>query len=96
LCRLLEVSRSGYDEWLDRPPSANADVDQQLQEKVQHYFAQGRGTYGTRRIKHRLAQEGLQVSQRRIGHLLAQSGLRCKTRRTFKTPSTAWRHQLFG
>jgi len=52
LCRMLEVSRSGYYEWLGRPPRPQADADQQVQIKVQHYFAQGRGTYGTRRIKH--------------------------------------------
>ncbi len=87
MCQLLEVSRSGYYEWLSRPPSAQADADQQVQDKVQRYFAQGRGTYGTRRIKHLLAQEGLQVSRRRIGRLLAQAGLRCKTRRKFKAPT---------
>jgi putative transposase len=86
LCRRLGVSRSGYYEWLGRPPSPHADVDQQLQEKVQRYFAQGRGTYGTRRMKHLLAHEGLQVSRRRIGRLLAQAGLRCNTRRKCKAP----------
>ena len=63
-------------------------VEQQVQAKVQHYFAQGRGTYGTRRIKHLLAQDGLQVSRRRIGRVLAQAGLRCKTRRKFKAPTS--------
>lgn len=86
LCRTLEVSRSGYYEWLGRSPQAPADADQQVQAKVQHYFVQGRGTYGTRRIKHLLAQAGLQVSRRRIGRVLAQAGLRCKTRRKFKAP----------
>src|SRR5262245_35488403 len=86
LCRTLEVSRGGYYEWLSRPPRARAEVDQQVHTKVQHYFAQGRGTYGTRRIKHLLVQEGLQVSRRRIGRILAQAGLRCKTRRKFKAP----------
>jgi putative transposase len=81
MCRLLEVSRSGYYEWLGRPPRAHTDADQQLQDAVQRFFAQGRGTYGTRRIKHLLAQEGLQVSRRRIGRLLAQAGLRCIMRR---------------
>ena len=89
LCRILEVSRSGYYEWCGRSPSAHADADQQLQTKVQHYFAQGRGTYGTRRMKHLLAQEGLQVSRRRIGRLLTQAGLRCKTRRKFKAPTAS-------
>ena len=93
MCRLLEVSRSGYYEWLGRPPSTQADADQQVQAKVQHYFAQGRGTYGTRRIKHLLAQEGLRVSRRRIGRLLTQAGLRCKTRRRFKAPTAAGQAQ---
>ncbi len=93
LCQLLEVSRSGYYEWLSRPPRAQAQVDQEVQDKIQHYFAQGRGTYGTRRIKHLLAQDGLQVSRRRIGRLLAQAGLRCKTRRTCKAPKTAGQAQ---
>ena len=93
MCQLLAVSRSGYYEWLARPPSTHADVDRQLQEKVQGYFAQGRGTYGTRRIKPLLAQEGLQVSRRRIGRLLSQAGLRCKTRRRFKAPIAAGQAQ---
>ena len=89
MCQLLEVSRSGYYEWLSRPPRAQAQVDQEVQDKIQRYFAQGRGTYGTRRIKHLLAQDGLQVSRRRIGRILAQAGLRCKTRRKCKAPKTS-------
>ena len=52
MCRLLEVSRSGYYEWLHRPPRPQTAADQQVQAKVQYYFAQGRGTYGTRRIQY--------------------------------------------
>jgi transposase InsO family protein len=48
-----------------------------VHDKIQRYFAQGRGTYGTRRIK----------------HLLAQEGLRCKTRRKFKAPTAAGQTQ---
>ena len=86
LCRTLEVSRSGDDEWLRRPLRTQAEVDQQVQAKVQPYCAQGRGTYGTRRIQHLWAQEGLQVSRRRSGRVLAQAGLHCKTRRKCKAP----------
>src|SRR5262245_27597005 len=86
MCRVLEVSRSGYYEWRSRPLRVQTEVDQPVYATVQHYFAQGRGTYGTRRIKHLLAQEGLQVSRRRIGRVLSQAGLYGKTRRTFKTP----------
>jgi transposase InsO family protein len=64
-----------------------------VRDKVQRYFAQGRGTYGTRRIKHLLAQEGLRVSRRRIGRCLAQAGLHCKTRRKFKAPTASGQAQ---
>jgi transposase InsO family protein len=93
MCQLLEVARSGYYEWLQRPPRTQTAAEQQLQDKVQRYFAQGRGTYGTRRIKHLLAQEGLQVSRRRIGRLLTQAGLRGTTRRRFKAPTAAGQAQ---
>src|SRR5262249_37308845 len=93
MCHLLEVSRSGYYEWLSRPPRAPVEGDQHVEAKIQHYFTQGRGTYGTRRIKYLLAQEGLQVSRRRIGRVLAQAGLRCKTRRKYKAPTTAGQAQ---
>jgi putative transposase len=93
LCRGLAVSRSGYYEWLRRSPCAQAEAEQALQDKITRYFAQGRGTYGTRRIKHLLAQDGLQVSRRRIGRILTQAGLRCKTRRKYKAPTTAGQAQ---
>ena len=89
LCRTLAVSRSGYYDWLSRPPRVETAVDQQVPAKGQPYFAQGRGTSGTRRIKPLLAQEGRQVSRRRIGRILAQAGLRCKTRRKVKAPRIA-------
>jgi putative transposase len=93
VCRVLEVSRSGYDEWCGRPPRAQTDAEQQVQDTEQCYFAQGRGTDGTRRLQHLLAQEGLQVSRRRIGRFLAQAGLHCNTRRKFNAPMAAGQAQ---
>ena len=88
-CRILEVSRSGYYAWLGRPPSVHPDPEQQREAKRKQYVAQGRGLYGTRRLKHRFAQEGLRVSRRRIGRVLHQAGLRCNTRRKFTAPRAA-------
>jgi transposase InsO family protein len=60
-----------------------------MEAKVQQYFAQSRGTYGTRRITPLLVQKGRQVSRRRIGRVLAQAGLCGKTRRKCKAPTGA-------
>jgi putative transposase len=70
-----------------------AEADQQLQDQVTRCFTQGRGTYGTRRIKYLLAQEGLVVSRCRIGRVLTQAGLRGKTRRKFTGSTTAGQAQ---
>ena len=86
LCRMLEVWRSGYYEWLARPSNTQAEADRQFQEKVQHYFAQGRGAYGTRHIKRLLAQEDYRSAVAALGACRAQVGLRCKTRLKFKAP----------
>ena len=92
-CRGRAVSRSGYSEWLRRSPCAQAEAEPALQDKITRYCAQGRGTYGTRRIKQLLAPEGLQVSRRRMGRILPQAGLRGKTRRQYKAPTTAGQAQ---
>ena len=86
MCQLLGGSRRGSYEWRSRPPRPLTAAEQEVQDKIQRYFAQGRGTYGTRRSKHLLAQAGLRVRRRRIGRVLAQAGLRCKTPRKFKAP----------
>jgi transposase InsO family protein len=87
MCEVLDVSRSGYYEWLDRPASAHHQEDRQLREQIACHFEQGRGTYGTRRIQRLLAENAQRVSRRRIGRLMNEAQLRCKTRKKFRPPS---------
>lgn len=56
-------------------------------------FEEGRGVYGTRRLKRLLANEGLIVSRRRIGRLLKKAGLQCQTKRRFKVTTDSKHHQ---
>ena len=87
MCRVFEVSRSGYYEWLSREPSERAQFDEHIGQKIEQHFHANREVYGTRRLKRALADEDdLQVSRRRIGRLMTERGLRVKTRRTFKAP----------
>lgn len=84
MCQALEVSRSGYYDWLTRPPSAHAHQDQMLSERIRVHFEANRRVYGTRRLKACLADEGEYVSRRRMGRLMAQQDLQVKTRRKLK------------
>ncbi len=84
MCRVLEVSRSGYYEFLRRPPSRRSLEDDELRSLVKAAFEKGRKNYGTRRIKRELAKQDIIVSRRRIGRLMRAENLRVQTKRKFK------------
>ena len=46
LCRVLQVSRSGFSAWLGREPSARARADAALTEHIATIHRESRGTYG--------------------------------------------------
>jgi transposase InsO family protein len=56
-------------------------------------FQQGRGSYGTRRIKKGLSKEGVIISRRHVAKLLSSMELRCKTKKKFKI-TTDSKHKL--
>ena len=45
-CAVLEVSRAAYYEWHKQEPSARAQQDRELAEKVKAIFCRSRQTYG--------------------------------------------------
>jgi putative transposase len=49
-CRVLGVSRSGYYDWLARPPSAREEANTLLLKQITGIHEQSRGTYGWPRI----------------------------------------------
>ncbi len=84
MCKIMQVSRSSYYEWLQNPKCARAKQDEELLCKINAVFQEGRCTYGARRIKRRLARQGTVISRRRIIRLMKEAGLVCKTKRKFK------------
>ncbi|MDB2550549.1 IS3 family transposase, partial [Rickettsiales bacterium] len=80
----MNVSRSGYYEWLDRPISNRDQENIRLTKMIKEIFIQNRYIYGTRRIAKKLAENDVFISRRRIGKLMEEANLSCKTRRKFK------------
>jgi putative transposase len=75
LCRALGVSRSGYYDWKDRPPSKKATEDATLTEKVREVHDRSRGTYGYPRVHAELRALGVRCSRKRIARLMRKNGL---------------------
>jgi putative transposase len=75
LCRLLDVSASGYYAWRHRPPSARARSDARLLEQIRLSHERSDGTYGAPRILADLQDWGQHVGQKRVARLMRAVGL---------------------
>ena len=84
MCQTLEVARSAYYSWLNRPESERSREERRLGEKVKTIHERSRESYGTRRIQHDLVKDGERISRKRVGRLMKQQGLMSKTKRKFK------------
>ena len=49
-CRVLEVSRSGYYDWLGRPSSLRHQENELLLKQIEQIHAESRKTYGSPRV----------------------------------------------
>ncbi len=81
MCRLLEVSASGYHAWRDRPASARSQADAALLARIKAIHATSRRTYGAPRIHAELAADGISVGRKRIARLMRAAGLKGISRR---------------
>ncbi len=81
MCRMLEVSTSGYYAWLEREPSGRATADAQLLERIRTIHMKSRGTYGVPRVHAELKAEGTHVGRKRVARLMRQAGLAGVSRR---------------
>lgn len=83
LCRVLEVSASGFYAWWRRGPSDRERADWVLLGWLRAIHGRSRGTYGVPRMHAELRQEhGLQVGRKRVARLMRGAGLAgCHQRR---------------
>ena len=85
MCRVLEVSTSGYYAWRLRSPSARALEDAVLRQKIEVIHAVSRGTYGAPRVREELVAQKVHVGRKRVARLLRAAGLRGVSRRKWVT-----------
>ena len=84
MCRVFEVSLSGFHAWRRRPLSARAQEDARLEVEIRAAHQRTRETCGPERLQRDLADHGVQVGVHRIRRIRKQLGLHCKQRRRFK------------
>jgi putative transposase len=76
VCRVFEVSRSGYHAWTRRSPGPRAVEDARLTERIRELHRKRRGVYGSPRIWFDLVlDDGERIGRERVERLMRQAGL---------------------
>lgn len=75
MCRVLEVSHSGFYAWRTRAPSARVIADERLLLNVRIAHRQSGETYGAPRVHQELQTQGTHVSKKRVARLMQEDEL---------------------
>lgn len=92
MCRVLDVSPSGYYASRDRPPSWHALIDEVLMAHVRLIHQESGETYGAPRVHRELQAEGLPASPKRVARLMREDGLVARPRKAYRVSTTHSQH----
>jgi transposase InsO family protein len=85
MCRIYDVSASGYYAYMTRPLSKRAQEDVRLELEIKAAHKRTRRTCGAERLQKDLAENGVEVGVCRIKRIRKKLGIRCKQTKKFKT-----------
>ena len=94
LCRVMEVTRSGYYAWQKRQkeePGPRQQANEKLLPRIKEFFDLSKQTYGSPRILRDLKEAGVCCGKHRVARLMRQEGLRAMVSRKFQV-TTDSRH----
>lgn len=84
MCRVLQVSKSGYYDWKHRPESPRARENRKLLTRIQSIHAHSREAYGTVKTRRALQEDGVCCGRHRIARLRRINGIVAKRVRRFR------------
>ena len=88
MCRLLNVSRSGYYEFCHRKESLRSITNKELSSKIQEIFVKSNSTYGSLRVQKTLLQRGKRLSRAKVARLMKSLSLRSVWKKKYKPQTT--------
>src|SRR5205085_2044970 len=93
MSRVLDLNPSGYYAWRSRKPSARAQENERLLEKIKAVHKESRSTYGSPKVQRQLQREGEMVNHKRVERLMRDNNLTAKRVKKFRH-TTDSRHSL--
>lgn len=93
MCRMLNVSVSGYYSWQRRGKSARAHANEVLLHQIRTVHKESRATYGSPRVYRELKDRGAMCGRHRVARLMRKHGIHPKQKRRFKV-TTDSKHEF--
>ena len=84
LCRVLQVARAGFYQWLHKPVSDREKENGRLLGLIRDSYAASRGVYGARRVFADLREAGESCGKHRVAALMRTNKI--KALRGYKAP----------
>lgn len=89
MCRVMCVSASGYYDWYQRGPSAQAQARAQLDAEVKQAFEAQKSRAGAPRLTRQLKSQGGRAGRNQVAASLRRQGLRARAARKFKATTNS-------
>jgi len=89
LCRSLELNRSGYYAWRDRPASRRSHENRRLVSEMRLIHREYDRRYGSPRMAEELRSRGLSCGENRVARLMREAGIRAKAPRRFRVTTNS-------
>jgi len=93
LCKVMEVSRSGFYKHLRSKPKMISKEQFALESAAKELFHKSKKSYGTRRMSNGLKKRGFNVGRYQASNLMRRLDLRVQSRKRFKV-TTDSKHDL--
>ena len=85
MCSVLEVSRSGFYAWCERPESKRDLESARLGTLVEQVHRESRRNYGVPRVHAKLRARGETCGRNRVARLMRERNLRGRVKRRYRT-----------
>jgi transposase InsO family protein len=89
MCKILNVSRSGYHNYVKRRFNRRENDDYIILDKIKEIHKGSRGLYGSPRIYQELRRRGIKINKKRVIRIMRKYGIRAKTKRKYKVTTNS-------
>lgn len=88
MCQLLDVSRNGFYDWRNRPPSATAQRQATLAKHIQKVHDDSRQTYGSPRVHRALQAQGIDCCENTVARIMHKNKVKSIMHQRYRPQTT--------